>query len=160
MKHVNNIIEHPAYKEALAEIAIREENRIFCRHNTDHFMNVARIAMILNLEEHREVDKDLIYATALLHDIGRHIQYDDKTPHEIASAEIAEPILKDCGFRKKEIQQIIQAILLHRSQKESQKHDLADVIYRADKLSRECYFCQASEICDWKKGKKNKELKY
>ncbi len=160
MKHVNEIIRHPAYKEALAEIAIREENRIFCRHDTDHFMNVARIAMILNLEEGKEVKKDLIYATALLHDIGRHIQYDDKTPHEIASAELAEPILKDCGFRKKEIQQIIQAILLHRSQKEAKKHDLADVIYRADKLSRECYFCRASEICDWKKNKKNNELKY
>lgn len=160
MKHVNNIIEHPAYKEALAEIAIREENRIFCRHDTDHFMNVARIAMILNLEEGKDVKKDLIYATALLHDIGRHIQYDDKTPHEIASAELAEPILKDCGFRKKEIQQILQAILLHRSPKESKKHDLADVIYRADKLSRECYFCKASELCDWKKNKKNKELIY
>lgn len=160
MKHVNRIIEHPAYKEALAEIAIREENRIFCRHNTNHFMNVARIAMILNLEENKGVEKNLIYATALLHDIGRHIQYDDKTPHEIASAELAEPILKDCGFRKKEIQQILQAIFLHRSQKESKKHALADVIYRADKLSRECYFCQASEACDWKKGKKNKELNY
>ncbi len=160
MKHVNHIIEHPAYKEALAEIAIREENRIFCKHDTNHFMNVARIAMILNLEEGKDVKKDLIYATALLHDIGRHIQYDDKTPHEIASAELAEPILKDCGFRKKEIQQILQAILLHRSQKESKKNALSDIIYRADKLSRECYFCKASAQCDWKKGKKNKELTY
>ena len=160
MKQVNRIIEHPAYKEALAEIANREENRIFCKHDTVHFMNVARIAMILNLEEQRGVDKDLIYATALLHDIGRHIQYDDKTPHEIASAEIAELILKECGFRKKEIQQILQAILLHRSQKEAKKQALSDIIYRADKLSRECYFCKASDLCDWKKGKKNKELNY
>ncbi len=160
MKQVNRIIEHPAYINALGEIANREENRIFCRHNTVHFLNVARIAMILNLEEGKGIDKKLIYATALLHDCGRHIQYDDKTPHEIASAEIAEPILKDCGFRKKEIQQILQAILLHRSQKESKKYGLADIIYRADKLSRECYFCKASEACDWKKGKKNEDLIY
>lgn len=160
MKLVNRIVEHPAYKEALAEIAVREENRIYCKHDTDHFLNVARIAMILNLEEGKDIDKRLVYATALLHDCGRHIQYDDKTPHEIASAEIAEPILKDCGFRKKEIQQILQAILLHRSQKEAKRYDLADVIYRADKLSRECYFCQASELCDWKKGKKNDRLAY
>ena len=160
MKHVNDIIRHPAYKDALAEIALREENRVFCKHDTDHFMNVARIAMILNLEEGKDVKKDLIYATALLHDIGRHIQYDEKIPHEIASAELAEPILKDCGFRKKEIQQIIQAILLHRSQKEAKKNALSDIIYRADKLSRECYFCQANNLCDWKKNKKNNELKY
>lgn len=159
MKHVNKIIEHPAYQEALEEISNREKDRIFCRHNTDHFMNVARIAMILSLEEGRGVEKKLIYATALLHDCGRHIQYDNKTPHEIASAEIAEPILKDCGFRKKEIQQILQAIVLHRDAKESAKYPLADVIYRADKLSRECYFCEAIDLCDRKKSKKNMEVK-
>lgn len=160
MKQINYIIEHPVYREALAEIAQREENRIFCKHDTNHFMSVARIAMILNLKEEKHVEKKLIYATALLHDCGRHLQYDKKIPHEVASAQIAEPILKDCGFRKKEIIQIKQAILLHRNAKESKKYALADIIYRADKLSRECYFCKASKECDWKKGKKNKEIGY
>ena len=71
MKQVNRIIEHPAYKEALAEIAIREENRIFCRHNTEHFMNVARIAMILNLEEDKDVD---ISSTMIKHPMKLPVQ--------------------------------------------------------------------------------------
>ena len=33
-----------------------------------------------------------------------------------------------------------------------------DTILNSDVLKKA--FCQASEICDWKKGKKNKELKY
>lgn len=160
MKNVNKILEHPSYRETLEEIKKREKDRIFCRHNTEHFMNVARIAMILNLEECRNVEKKLVYATALLHDCGRHIQYDDGTPHEIASAKLAEPILKDCGFGKKEIQQILQAILLHRDMKESAKFPLADIIYRADKLSRECYFCEAIDLCERKKSKKNLKIKY
>ena len=41
-----------------------------------HLLDVARLAWIFNLEANQEISKERIYAAALLHDIGRHIQYE------------------------------------------------------------------------------------
>ena len=62
-----------------------------------HFLDVARIGTIIALEEGLELDREWIYAAALLHDCGKHEQYENGTPHEQASARIAPEILKDCG---------------------------------------------------------------
>ncbi len=39
------------------------------------------------LEENYPVSKELIYCTALLHDIGRARQYEDGTPHDEAGCD-------------------------------------------------------------------------
>ena len=67
-----------------------------------HFLDVARIGTIIALEEGLELDREWIYAAALLHDCGKHEQYENGTPHEQASARIAPDILEDCGFDDKE----------------------------------------------------------
>ena len=92
MKRVNKILENSTYQEYIRKNKAAEVDRIFCCHNMEHFLDVARIAQIINLEEKLELSKELIYATALLHDIGRHVQYEDGTPHEVASAKLAENI--------------------------------------------------------------------
>ena len=74
---------------------------------------MARIAYIENLENGLGLAKEEIYAAALLHDIGRHLQYTKGIPHEQASAMEAEGILKDCGFAKEERERILGAILQH-----------------------------------------------
>ena len=71
MNRVDLILEHPKYQEYLDKIKQAEEKRIFCLHNMNHFLDVARIAYIMNLEEELGIAKEIIYATALLHDIGR-----------------------------------------------------------------------------------------
>ncbi len=48
-----------------------EEGRRFCHHDMGHFLDVARLAMIFNLQQGLSVSKEMIYAAALLHDIGR-----------------------------------------------------------------------------------------
>ena len=53
MKRVNQIIKHPDYMDALKQVKKYEASRIFCRHQVEHFLDVARIAYILNLEEYR-----------------------------------------------------------------------------------------------------------
>lgn len=123
-------------------------------------MDVARIAWILNLEEQLGLSKTMIYATALLHDIGRHVQYEDGTPHEIASAQLAEEILTECGFRPKERTIILQAIREHRNKKVAKEKSLSGVIYRADKASRACFNCEAKQLCNWKETKKNLKIVY
>ncbi len=147
MERVDRILSNAAYRNCVKEIEEREKERIYCKHNMEHFLDVARIAQLLNLEEHRLLSKELVYATALLHDCGRHIQYDEGIPHELASAELADPILKQCGFDEQEREFVLQAVLLHRNRAESAQFPLADLIYRADKKSRFCMCCKASDTC-------------
>lgn len=98
MERLNRILRHPLWKGALQQIEELESERIFCRHDLDHFLHVARIAYIENLEQSLDLSKEIIYAAALLHDIGRGLQYEKGIPHEEASAALAEGILTDCGF--------------------------------------------------------------
>ena len=75
MDRVNQIWRHPVYQEHYKKIQELESERIFCRHTPEHFLDVARLMYIYALEEHLELSKELIYAAALLHDIGRAQQY-------------------------------------------------------------------------------------
>jgi uncharacterized protein len=155
---INKILEHDFYKENVRLNEEAETEREFCRHDMSHFLDVARIAEILNLREGQHLEKDWIYAAALLHDIGRHVQYKDGTPHEEASAGLAAPILADCGFDDKETSVILKAIASHRKVQSSSEPGLDGVLYRADKLSRSCFACKAEKECNWKNDKKNMRL--
>ncbi|MGN1160505.1 MAG: HD domain-containing protein [Lachnospiraceae bacterium] len=155
MERINRILRHPVYRECVAKNEAAERDRIFCRHNMGHFTDVARIGQIINLEEGYGISTELIYAAALVHDIGRFVQYEDQTPHEKASAVLAPQILAQSGFDNKETDVIIDAVLHHRDESIKEEHNLRGVLYRADKLSRACYACKAEPMCDWKKEKKN-----
>lgn len=125
-----------------------------------HFLDVARIGMILNLQEGLGIPAELLYGAALLHDIGRHEQYETGIPHEEAGARIAPGILAECGYTAEEIREIEEAIALHRDSGTEKRADLAGVLYRADKASRACFACQASSQCNWKAVKKNQEIQW
>ena len=162
MERVNAVLQHPLFVGALGKANELEKNRVFCRHGMDHLLDVARLAYILFLESQEKtefnVNKELIYATALLHDAGRARQYEDGTPHEEESARIADIILPECGFSEQEIAVMIEAILSHRTNCAGDKSGFAGLFYRADKLSRRCFDCAASGDCDWKN--KNARLEY
>lgn len=160
MNRTNQIIHHPDYLSHIAKIAEWEKEREFCRHNTAHFLDVARIAMILNAQDHYESEQELIYAAALLHDIGRWQQYETGDDHALASAKLAPAILKDCGFSDADSGQIVSAIATHRESRVKDEKSLNGLLYRADKLSRPCYFCAREQNCNWKKDKKNMEISY
>ena len=160
MDRIDKIINHPAFREHLRKNQEAEKDRHFCRHDITHLLDVARIGMIINLEEGLNIERELIYGAALLHDIGRHMQYAQGTPHERASAEIAPVILRDCGFENWETNVIITAILHHRNRDAAQELSLRGVLYRADKASRPCYICSAERECNWKDEKKNKNVCY
>lgn len=160
MDRVNQILQHDMYRECLAQIRRSEQGRIFCGHDMSHFLDVARLAHLFNLEEGLKIDREKIYAAALLHDIGRHIQYMNGTPHQEASVPLAAKILEDSGFDKGEQEEILTAILRHRDKYVKEEKNLAGIIYRADKMSRACYGCAARELCDWDDTKKNLVLEY
>ena len=74
MERVNRILNHPVFLEKLAKNQAAEADRRFCRHGMEHFLDVARIGMILNLQENLQIEQEWIYGAALLHDIGKHMQ--------------------------------------------------------------------------------------
>ena len=121
-------------------------------------MDVARLAYIYSLEQGIAISRELIYATALLHDIGRARQYEDGTPHDEAGALIAKQILNELGFYRDEIMAIVSAIRGHRVQ--SDQSILGKLIYSADKKSRNCFSCKAEPECYWSPQKKNMTIQY
>ncbi len=158
MERVNQILEHELFAKCYKKIEKWEKKREFCRHNMEHFMAVARIAYIFNMEENLNIEKELIYAAALLHDIGRFKQYEDKTPHEKASLKYAPKILEDCGFSKEEIETISEVIGEHRNKAIAQEQSFRGIFYRADKASRPCFACKSEAECKWKNEKKNLKI--
>ena len=136
--------------------------RIFCRHQMTHLLDVARIAYISNMEQGLGIEKEVIYAAALLHDIGKYVQYEDGTPHEQSGEKIASEILgslseKD-AFSDEENRMILTAIRGHRRLRED-ADVLEKLLYTSDKASRMCFACPAEGECDWSTEKKNMELK-
>lgn len=156
MKRVQYILSHPSYQEYLKKIREEEQERIFCRHDLSHFQDVARLAYIFKLERGYEVSKELIYAAALLHDIGKWQQYRKGIPHETASSRLAEEVLLDAGFLEPERRQIRQAILHHRRGDGTEELDI--LLYDADKMSRNCYACPVKETCNWTEDQKNQKV--
>lgn len=160
MERANQILTNQTYQSCLSKIEEFEKTRIFCGHCMTHFLDVARLAYLFNLEEQLGIQKEWIYAAALLHDVGRFVQYENGTPHQIAGLPLAERILSECGFAEEEKREILRAIENHRNPDIQKERSLTGLLYRADKMSRCCFGCKAEKQCDWSTQKKNLILKY
>ena len=160
MDRIDKILNHDLFLYHLGRNNAAEADRRFCRHGMVHFLDVARIGTIIALEEGLKIDREWIYAAALLHDCGKHEQYEIGIPHEQASARIAPEILKACGFNDEETGVIVTAISRHRDPEVAKEKNLNGILYRADKASRACFACDVEKDCNWKDGKKNLTIKY
>lgn len=152
MDRVNKILNNEKYKILLSKLNKLEEEREFCKHNIEHFLDLARIAYIKVLEENLNYNKEVIYAIALLHDIGRVDEYEKGISHHEASAYIAKEILQSIDFSSEEKELIIECIEGHRK---IGSGELPQIISKSDKLSRACFTCPAEKKCYWDKSKKN-----
>lgn len=153
----NQIINDPRYMQLTEALDDIEKNRIFCRHDMEHFLSVARIAVILCNERGIDADTDVIYSAALLHDIGRIAEYTDGTPHDEAGIVIAGEILANTECPEEKKAEILRLIASHRKA-DAQKSELETVFYLADKKSRACFCCAAREQCNWPEYKRNYEI--
>ena len=161
MERVNALLNHPTYQGWIIANNQAEQGRDFCRHGVEHAFDVARIAYALWLDcGGNPLAKDIVYATALLHDVGRWQQYaDPDVDHAADSEELAEPLLLEVGYHPEVAAEICRAVRAHRKEAE-QERGLAQVISQADKLSRPCFLCPSRAKCAWPEQKKNKELIY
>lgn len=154
MNRVNRILENKTFKSTLDTLAKAEKKRIFCKHNIEHLLDVARIMYIFSLENNISIDKEIIYATALLHDIGRERAYRLHTDHAVESSKIAGEVLKECGFSFDEIEKITSAVSHHNDKENAD--ELCTILRFADKKSRNCFMCSAYAECNWSEDKRNK----
>jgi putative nucleotidyltransferase with HDIG domain len=157
LKNTNLLLKNKDYQTHLQNIYAYETNRQFCRHTIEHFLSVARIASIKTREAGFNYPRDLIYTTALLHDIGRFIEYQDNTPHEIASHQLAILLLESLDYSDAQKTLILDAIRNHRN---PEAEGFSRIIYESDKLSRACYACPVEQECDWSRDKKNLTIVY
>lgn len=181
MDRINALLADKEFIQYFHRMEQLEQNRIYCRHGLNHCLDVARIGYILLLEDgllssprcftpstDGLLTKELFYAAALTHDLGRVEEYTDGTPHDEAGVKIAKNLLMKHGFTEAETEMVCQAIAEHRtlrgktstafSQTGSPQcialssDSLARYLWRADKLSRNCFDCKAADTCKWSDG--------
>lgn len=161
MPRLNAVINHELYQKYYERIRSCETDRIFCCHQMNHLLDVARIAYIKNLEEDLGYDKELIYTAAVLHDIGKSFQYREQIPHEIAGEKVARRILEslpeEVRFTEEEKELICIAVKGHRRRREGMQ-PIETLFYESDKRSRMCLYCAAEKKCNWDKEEKNMEI--
>lgn len=150
---------HPLYQEWSRRTMLAERERPFCLHQMAHALDVARIAYIRVLERKMPFRKEVVYAAALLHDIGKAVQYETGEAHELAGARIATQILTDIeGFSALEKTAMVAAVAQHRRYAE-ESSPLGKLLFEADKASRPCFACPAARECSWSEEKKNAGVK-
>ena len=143
----------------MARIKEKEKDRIFCCHGLDHCLDVARVAYMIGKDEDINIERELLYAAALLHDVGRADPDDTGVSHHILSVRYAEDILRQSGFDAEETELICDAIGSHNTDGAG-RDGLAYILYRADKLSRNCFNCAAAGECYWPDSERNKGITY
>lgn len=169
MERIAAIAESELFTRCLAGIEAAEVDRVFCRHGLPHLLDVARIAWILNLERGCGLRRDVVYAAALLHDIGRVAQYQTGEPHDEAGTRVAAEVLdalpESLRFSGTDRAAILYAVGGHRGPlagREGDAHEglatadaLARLIKEADGRSRTCFACAARGACYWSEERKN-----
>lgn len=159
MQKIDAILNHPLYLAHMAKNAESELNRQFCKHDLTHALDVARIMQLMNLEQSLSLEKPLLYAAALLHDITKWQQYKEKTPHNETAVIPATMILQEVGFLQEDIALITHAIYHHR-RGTGNTCPYAKILFEADKKSRNCFSCTAGDTCTRSNTLKNLTLQY
>lgn len=114
------------------------EKELSCSaHDMEHVMRVYNMAIRIAKKE-KKVDLEILKAAALLHDIARVREDDDKTGkicHAKESAKMSEKILKEFDFSLEKIKKVQKCIVEHRYKTSRKPEDIeSKILYDADKL--------------------------
>lgn len=156
MERIQPIVQHPQYRAWIQQMDELERDRKYCKHGLSHLLDVARIASLLAQDRKLTYPRDMIYAAALLHDLGRLQQYTTGEPHAQAGIPMAQEMLAHTSFTQIEQQQILQAVSSHRNGDTCDS--LAQLIFEADHASRMCFVCEAANTCYWSQERRNQTV--
>jgi uncharacterized protein len=130
LKEMNNTVRIEKLKKTVEKIMVCPG------HNIDHVMRVYNIC--INLAKRRKIDREVLEAATLLHDIGGDKELADisgKTDHAVESAKMAKPILEKLGYSDDKILKIQDCIISHRYKTNNKPKSLeAKLLFDADKL--------------------------
>jgi len=156
MDRINLLLRSSLYRDYSGMVEEKEKDRVFCKHGFSHSLEVARLCWIFLLENGLAYVRDVVYAAALLHDLGRCQEDNNATAataaiaaatacHAVRSARLAEPLLADAGYSLPERKLITDAIADHRKgEDEVFTSPLSHFLSKADKYSRLCGDCPAA----------------
>ena len=148
MARVNQILENADYLSYMEKIEDLEKGRPYCKHGFDHGLSVARIAYGYLLERGElPLSKEGVYAAALLHDIGRWVEYQTGEDHAEVSARLALPLLEESNFSSEDIPVILTGIREHRRHHDGNLTLLGEALAIADDCSRDCRHCAMQTHC-------------
>lgn len=113
-------------------------DRLSCSaHNLDHVLRVYKLCLLIASTE-ENVDLDILTPAALLHDIARVEESQNKTgkiDHAILGSEMAEEILTTLGYTKEKIKKIKHCIITHRFRTGNEPKTIeAKILFDSDKL--------------------------
>ena len=105
-------------------------------HDIDHTYRVVNLAK--EIAKHENANMEIVKIAALLHDIARVREDNDKTgntDHAKLGAKMAEQILNDLGYPKNIIENVVHCIRTHRFRGEDIPQTIeAKILFDADKL--------------------------
>ena len=102
-------------------------------HDFSHTQRVLKLCLRIGREE--GADLEILYASALLHDIARDDGDAKGECHAQLSADKARPILEKAGFPREKRESVIHCIETHRFRSDAPPKSLeAKILYDCDKL--------------------------
>ena len=161
MKYVERLLSNEHYQSLIQQLENLEQERTFCKHGFEHSVDVARIAYIMNLEMNFGQDKEELYLSALLHDIGRIEEYQCGMDHQKASEQVADKLLEEIDYPEEKKETILKRVREHRHLSLEQHEITVDnFFWFADKKARNCFLCKQQEECNWAKSKRTGTIKW
>ncbi|NFN94376.1 HD domain-containing protein [Clostridium botulinum] len=125
-------------KEKYSKIIEIVKDKLTCSaHNLDHVFRVYNLCLTLAKDE-RNVDFEVLIPAALLHDIARVEESQDKTgkiDHAVLGGDLAEEILRDLEYNEEKINKIKDCIIAHRFRTGNEPKTIeSKILFDADKL--------------------------
>jgi len=106
-------------------------------HDIEHVERVYNLCLHLAKYE-SDVDLEILKTAALLHDVARFKEFQDKTgkiEHATLGAEMAEETLETLGYSRDKIDKIKHCIIVHRYRRNRKPRTIeAKILFDADKL--------------------------
>lgn len=104
-------------------------------HDIQHIYRVLNYSKII-MKDYVEADEKIVIASAILHDIGRKIQFENPSKcHAIEGGNIAYEFLKGLGWNELDCNHVKECIITHRYRTDNKPKTIeAKIIFDADKL--------------------------
>lgn len=114
------------------------QDKLTCSaHNLDHIFRVYNLCLLIAQHE-KDIDLEILIPSALLHDIARVEESQDKTgeiDHAVLGSVIAEDILRTLEYEEEKIEKIKHCIIAHRFRTGNEPNTMeAKILFDSDKL--------------------------